>query len=201
MKKIALPLMLVAGLAVSCGKGKLDSTKKKFSYTIGQQIGQNLKAQGIDIDTSILAGSIDEAVAGKESRLKPEEMQAAMQEMQNEMMEKRKKEGEENIKKGDAFLAANKDKEGVKTTASGLQYKVLSEGSGAKPKDTDTVEVNYKGTLLDGTEFDSSYKRNQTAKFPVKGVIPGWTEGLQLMSKGSKYQFFIIANYAKAQRS
>jgi FKBP-type peptidyl-prolyl cis-trans isomerase len=198
--KIALLLTTVA--VVSCGKsvGKLDTTEKKFSYTIGQQIGQNLKAQGIKVDTSVLAASIDEALAGKEGRLTPEEMQKVMQDMQNELIEKRKVEGEENIKKAEAYLEANKGKEGVKVTASGLQYKVISEGTGPKPKETDTVEVHYKGTLTDGTEFDSSYKRNQTAKFPVRGVIPGWTEGLQLMSKGAKYHFFIPPGLAYGER-
>ncbi|MCB0348981.1 MAG: FKBP-type peptidyl-prolyl cis-trans isomerase, partial [Bdellovibrionales bacterium] len=164
--KIALLLTTVA--AVSCGKsvGKLDTTEKKFSYTIGQQIGQNLKSQGIKVDTNILAASIDEALAGKEGRLTPEEMQKVMQEMQNELINKRKAEGEANVKISEKFLEDNKAKDGVKVTASGLQYKVISEGSGPKPKETDTVEVHYKGTLVDGTEFDSSYKRNQTAKFP-----------------------------------
>ncbi len=198
--KIALLLTTVA--VVSCGKsvGKLDTTEKKFSYTIGQQIGQNLKSQGIKVDTNILAASIDEAIAGKEGRLTPEEMQKVMQEMQNELIEKRKTEGDENIKKSEKFLEENKAKDGVKVTASGLQYKVVTEGSGAKPKDTDTVEVHYKGTLIDGTEFDSSYKRNQTAKFPVRGVIPGWTEGLQMMQKGSKYQFVIPPALAYGER-
>jgi FKBP-type peptidyl-prolyl cis-trans isomerase len=198
--KIALLLTTVA--VVSCGKsvGKLDTTEKKFSYTIGQQIGQNLKAQGIKVDTNVLAASIDEAIAGKEGRLTPEEMQKVMQDMQNELIEKRKVEGEENQKKAAKFLEENKTKEGVKVTASGLQYKVVSEGSGPKPKETDTVEVHYKGTLVDGTEFDSSYKRNQTAKFPVRGVIPGWTEGLQMMSKGSKYHFYIPPELAYGER-
>lgn len=203
MKNYAkIALLLTTVTVVSCGKsvGKLDTTEKKFSYTIGQQIGQNLKAQGIKVDTNVLAASIDEALAGKDGKLTPEEMQKVMQDMQNELIEKRKVEGEENIKKAEAYLEANKAKEGVKVTASGLQYKVISEGNGPKPKETDTVEVHYKGTLTDGTEFDSSYKRNQTAKFPVRGVIPGWTEGLQLMSKGSKYHFFIPPGLAYGER-
>ncbi len=189
---------------IACNKkpkvGKLENNKQKVSYTIGQQIGRNLKAQGVEIDVNTLAASITEALEGKESKLKPDEMQAAMAAMQEELVEKRKKDGEENLKKGEEFLAANKSKEGVKTTESGLQYKVVKEGSGESPKAEDVVEVHYVGRLIDGTEFDSSIKRDQTAKFPVNNVIPGWTEGLQLMKEGAKYEFFIPAKLAYGER-
>jgi FKBP-type peptidyl-prolyl cis-trans isomerase FklB len=124
-----------------------------------------------------------------------------MMAFEKDMMEKQKAAGEKNASEGVKFLEDNKKKEGVKTTASGLQYKSLKEGSGAQPKATDTVTVNYRGTLTDGTEFDSSYKRNEPTTFPLSGVIKGWTEGLQLMKKGSKYQFFIPANLAYGERS
>jgi len=197
-----LTAMAIVGLSISCSKkvGKLETTKQKFSYTIGQQIGQNLKTQNIDIDTEILAASIEEALSGKESRLSPEDMQKVLQDVQKELLEKRQAESGENLEEGAKFLEANKAKEGVKSTDSGLQYMVEKEGEGASPSADDTVEVHYKGTLINGEEFDSSYTRNQTAKFPVKGVIPGWTEGLQLMKKGAKYKFFIPADLAYGER-
>jgi FKBP-type peptidyl-prolyl cis-trans isomerase len=128
--------------------------------------------------------------------LSDQEMQDAMMSLQKEMQNKAAELGVKSKKEGEDFLAANKSKEGVKTTASGLQYKVLKEGKGPKPKSTDTVKVHYRGTLLDGTEFDSSYKRGEPVEFPLDQVIKGWTEGLQLMPAGSKYQFWIPANLA-----
>src|SRR5207253_1751905 len=118
-----------------------------------------------------------------------------------DMQEKQEKQAQQNSSAGEKFLAENKSKEGVKTTASGLQYKVLKEGNGAQPKSSDTVTVNYRGTLVDGTEFDSSYKRGQPATFPITGVIKGWTEALQLMKVGSKFQLFVPANLAYGDRS
>tara|TARA_Y100000766_G_C18893273_1_gene599627 strand:- start:1818 stop:2333 length:516 start_codon:yes stop_codon:yes gene_type:complete len=140
--------------------------------------------------------SINDALAGKESRLKPEEMQEAMMNMRKKMVEERKQKAEENKTSGAKYLEENKAKEGVKVTESGLQYKVLKEGEGAQPKESDTVKVHYKGTLIDGTEFDSSYSRNEPAEFGVGQVIRGWVEGLQLMKVGSKYQFFIPSDLA-----
>lgn len=125
---------------------------------------------------------------------------AFSQKMQAKQAEKAKGAADKNKKEGDAFLAANKKKEGVKTTASGLQYKVIKEGTGKKPTATSMATVHYRGTLIDGTEFDSSYKRNEPATFPVNGVIAGWTEALQLMKEGSKYQLFIPGNLAYGER-
>jgi FKBP-type peptidyl-prolyl cis-trans isomerase FklB len=176
----------------------------KVSYAIGVDIAGNFKKQGIDINPEQFAKGLADAWAGSKVLLTDEEVKATLTAFQNElktkMQEKAKAAGEKNKADGATFLAANKVKAGVMTTASGLQYKVVKEGAGAKPTPEDTVSVNYKGTLIDGTEFDSSYKRNQPATFTVKGVIPGWTEALQLMTVGSTYQLFIPAELAYGER-
>ena len=188
-------IFALSGCTKSGGK-ELKTDKDKISYAIGQQIGKSFKAQNLDVDSDVLRDSINDATSGKESRLKPEEMQAAMERMTKSMMEKESGEGKKNLEAGEKFLAENKKKAGVTTTASGLQYEVITKGKGPSPKATDEVKVHYKGTLLDGTEFDSSYSRNQPAEFPLNGVIRGWTEGLQLMNKGAKYKFYIPAALA-----
>jgi FKBP-type peptidyl-prolyl cis-trans isomerase len=151
-----------------------------------------------------LIQGLKDAAEGKELKLTPEERNEAFREFQTNLRTKQEEErkvlGEKNNKEGAAFLAENAKKEGVKVTESGLQYMVMREGKGANPKATDTVEVHYRGTLLDGTEFDSSYKRGKTAKFPLNRVIKGWTEGLQLMKAGSKFKFFIPYQLAYGER-
>lgn len=185
------------------GAAPLTTRKQKFSYALGMNIatglGANLKKQGVDVDWSILAKGIEDGSAGK-ARLTEEEAKAVLNDVQNdvrkEQQEKAKQLGEKNKADGAKFLAANKSKEGVKTLASGMQYKVITEGTGPKPTAADTVVCNYRGTLIDGTEFDSSYKRGEPATFPVGGVIKGWTEALQLMPVGSKWQLFIPSDLA-----
>ncbi|HEY8270826.1 MAG TPA: FKBP-type peptidyl-prolyl cis-trans isomerase [Pseudobdellovibrionaceae bacterium] len=176
-------------IAVGCTK-KLDTDQKKASYAIGQQIGGNMKQQNIEIDTDVMAMAMKDAIKG-DSKMTKEEIQQAMMKLQESAMKKQQEAGEENKKKGAEFLEKNKTAEGVKVTASGLQYKVEKEGDGKMPTKTDTVKAHYKGTLIDGTQFDSSYDRGQPAEFPVQGVIPGWSEALQLMKVGSKYKLFI----------
>ncbi len=167
----------------------------KVSYVLGQSIGGDFRRQGFEIDPKIFADSFTEAFNGKESQMPVGEMQHIMQNFQRAMEDKKQAEqmesGKENIEAGKKFLEENSKKEGVKTTESGLQYKVLTEGSGKKPAATDTVETHYEGKTLDGTIFDSSYKRGQTTSFPLNGVIKGWTEALQLMAEGSKYELYI----------
>lgn len=176
------------------------TAKEKASYAIGMAMARNMKAQGIELDADIFAKGFKDTASGAEPVMTDQEAQAAMTVFQAEMVAKKQEEmkklSEENKKMGEAFLAENKKKEGVKTTASGLQYKVIKEGDGKKPGAKDMVKVNYKGTLVDGTEFDSSYKRNEPATFPVSGVIPGWTEALLLMKTGSKYEIVIPSNLA-----
>jgi FKBP-type peptidyl-prolyl cis-trans isomerase FklB len=179
---------------------QLKDQKDKVSYSIGMNIGSNLSRQKVDINPDILAAGIKDALAGK-PQLTQDQVKEVMTQFEKDMEQKQKAAGEKNKADGAKFLEDNKKKEGVKTTASGLQYKVLKEGTGPQPKATDMVTVNYRGTLIDGTEFDSSYKRGQPATFPLNGVIKGWTEGLQLMKTGSKYQFFVPSNLAYGERS
>ena len=182
----------------------LTSTKQKASYAIGMNWGTGLHRQGIDVDSAALIQGMKDALAGGKTLLTEDEARAALMQLQKEMQEKQQakaaQEGEANKKEGDAFLAANKSKEGVVTLPSGLQYKILKEGNGPKPTATDSVVCNYKGTLINGTEFDSSYKRGEPATFPVTGVIKGWTEALQLMPVGSKWQLFIPPDLAYGAR-
>jgi len=182
------------------GKASLNSDKSKYSYAVGMQIGRNMKSQSIDLDQSAFNNGISDMLSGKEARLTDQQVQESLKKMAEMRNEKREKEANDNKAKGEAFLESNKSKEGFKTTESGLQYKVLTEGEGAKPKLEDVVSVHYKGTLIDGKEFDSSYKRDKPAEFPVRAVIPGWTEALQLMTVGSKYQLVIPAKLAYGDR-
>ncbi|MBZ5504148.1 MAG: FKBP-type peptidyl-prolyl cis-trans isomerase [Acidobacteriia bacterium] len=182
----------------------LTTPKQKSSYAIGMNWGTGLHKQGIDVDSAALIQGMKDALAGSKTLLTEEEARAALMQLQSEMQakqqEKAKQEGEAGKKEGDAFLAANKGKEGVVTLPSGLQYKILKAGTGAKPTAEDSVVCNYKGTLINGTEFDSSYKRGEPATFPVGGVIKGWTEALQLMPVGSKWQLFIPSDLAYGPR-
>jgi FKBP-type peptidyl-prolyl cis-trans isomerase len=150
----------------------------------------------LEVDAEILSASIKSALAGEPNKLNEKEVQEVMMRLQGQMVEKNKKAAEEGISKGKAFLEDNKKKPGIKVTSSGLQYETLKEGTGASPKATSKVKVNYRGTLIDGTEFDSSYKRNEPIEFPLNGVIKGWTEGLQLMKVGGKTRFFIPSELA-----
>lgn len=190
MKKLVIAGATAALLvAVGCTK-KLDTDLKKASYAIGQQIGGNMKQQNIEIDSDVMAMAMKDAIKG-DSKMTKEEIQQAMMKLQEAAMKKQQEAAEDNKKKGAEFLEKNKSAEGVKVTQSGLQYKVEKEGDGKTPSKTDTVKAHYKGTLIDGTQFDSSYDRGQPAEFPVQGVIPGWSEALQMMKVGSKYKLFI----------
>jgi len=179
---------------------QLKDQKDKVSYAIGMQIGFNLARQKVDVNPDILNAGIKDAIAGK-PQLTPDQVKDVMAQFEKDMEQKQKQLGEKNKTEGAKFLEENKKKPDVKTTASGLQYKIIKEGTGPQPKATDMVTVNYRGTLIDGTEFDSSYKRGQPATFPVNGVIKGWTEALQLMKQGSKYQLFIPSNLAYGERA
>jgi FKBP-type peptidyl-prolyl cis-trans isomerase FklB len=182
----------------------LKTQKEKASYALGMNFGTGLRKQSIDIDPAILARGLRDSFSNGKTLLTEDEAKAVLTLLQSDVR-KRQQElalqlGEANKKQGLEFLEANKAKDGVVTLPSGLQYKVLQEGTGLKPAPTDTVVCNYRGTLLDSTEFDSSYKYGQPATFPVTGVIKGWTEALQLMPVGSKWQLFIPSELAYGER-
>jgi len=181
-------------------KFELKTPMEKISYTIGSNIGKNFKGQSINIDMKAFIKGIEDGIAGGKLLMTEAEMRDVMTAFQKEMMAKQSEAGDKNQKDGEAFLAANKQKPGVITLPSGLQYKVIKEGTGAKPKATDTVSTNYRGTLIDGTEFDSSERQGEPAKFRVDRVIKGWTEALQLMPVGSKWQLFIPSDLAYGPR-
>ena len=178
----------------------LKDQKDKLSYSIGLSIGSNLLRQKVEITPDVLLAGIKDALAEK-PKLTQEQVKEVMTTFEKEMQAKQKAEGEKSAAEGAKFLEENKKKEGVKTTASGLQYKVLKEGTGEQPKATDMVTVNYRDTLISGKEFDSSYKRGEPVTFPLNGVIKGWSEGLQLMKKGAKYQLFVPPNLAYGERA
>ena len=200
----AAAAVLLAAQASAGEAPKLADQKDKVSYSIGMDIGNNLKRQSIEVDPDILARGVKDAMAGDNTLLSTEEARETLVALQQELLaknqERMKQAAEKNKQEGEAYLAGNKKKEGVVSLPSGLQYKVLQAGDGPSPKDTDTVETNYRGTLIDGTEFDSSYKRGQTAVFPVNGVIAGWTEALQLMKVGDKCQLFVPPELAYGER-
>jgi len=182
----------------------LKTDREKQSYAVGVEMGNNIKRQGVDLDGNLIAQGIKDALAGGTMRLTEAEVKETVMAFQKDLMAKQqaihKAAGDKAKAEGEAFLAANAKKSDVATLPSGLQYKVVTEGTGAMPKASDTVTVNYRGKLVDGTEFDSSYARNEPATFPVHGVIPGWTEALQLMKVGSKWELYIPASLAYGER-
>lgn len=195
-------------LIVACAMAQeftaLKSPKEKLSYALGVDLGNQFRQQGIEIDPALFADGLKSALSGGKTLLTEQEVKSVIGELQTRMREKQaatvKEISDKNKKEGEAFLAANKTKEGVVTLPSGLQYKILKAGDGKKPTIDDTVICHYRGTLLNGNEFDSSYKRNQPATFAVKGVIKGWTEALQLMPVGSKWQLFIPSALGYGER-
>lgn len=207
MSKKLLLCAALGALVVGCNQKtetgdaspKLETDEQKVSYGMGLNLGSRIKEE-FDLDLDAFNAGMRHAIKGGEQLMTDEEIMQAMRSFQEKQFAKHETEmqalAEKNKAEGDAFLAANKAKEGVKTTASGLQYRVITEGKGKKPGPNDTVEVHYRGTLVDGTEFDSSYKRNSTVTFPVSGVIAGWTEALQLMPVGSKYELVIPSDLA-----
>jgi FKBP-type peptidyl-prolyl cis-trans isomerase FklB len=183
---------------------KLSTLKDSVSYSIGMDIGKNLKNQSVEVVPEILAHGIKDILDSNKTVLTEEQSQAVMMELQKQLMAKHEEkmniQKEKNKADGEAFLAENKKKEGVVTLPSGLQYKILTPGTGKKPKENETVTVNYVGNLIDGTEFDSSIKRGQPASFPVHGVVKGWIEALQLMPVGSKWQLFVPSDLAYGEQ-
>lgn len=208
MKRSALitPVVLLS-LTGSLQAADLKTLEERASYAFGQEVFSNLKRQGVSLDPDTFVKGYLDAANGNKPALTPQDASAARMEFQEQLraklLEEQKIVGEKNLKEGDAFLKANAEKEGVIVTKSGLQYKVLKSGDGKQATVNDTVVTHYRGTLIDGREFDSSYKRNKPATFPVRGVIAGWTEALQLMKVGDKWELYIPSNlaYGEAQRS
>jgi FKBP-type peptidyl-prolyl cis-trans isomerase FklB len=201
---LAVALLFFASGLYAAEPVTLKTPKDKLSYIIGVQIGNDLKSQSIDVDPSLVNKGIQDSMSGNKLLIGDQEAKdiigAYQKERATKMAEEKKKIGETNKKEGAAFLAENKKKTGVKTLPDGLQYKVIKEGTGKTPKATDTVVTQYRGTLVNGTEFDSSYKRNEPATFPVNGVIKGWTEALQLMKEGSKWQIVVPSELAYGEQ-
>lgn len=217
MKRLFLrfPLVMMVALvflATGCGatggqaekRPQLKSVKDKVSYSIGLNIGTDFVAQGMEIDADLLALGIKDAVGRAEPLLSDEEMQEAIVAFQEEMLSRQEEMmselSAENLRAGQAFMAENADREGVISLPSGLQYRVVEQGEGVSPAVTDRVSVHYEGRLVDGTVFDSSLERGEPAVFPVAGVISGWTEALQLMSEGAKWEIFLPADLAYGER-
>jgi FKBP-type peptidyl-prolyl cis-trans isomerase FklB len=203
MKYLAAIAVVLSFAVNAFGEEKppqLKDQKDKASYSIGLNVGFTLKRQNLDLNADAFMAGFKDSMSGRKPLLTEQEVKDTMMAFEKEMQDKQEAAGKKSAGDGEKFLVENKTKDGVKTTASGLQYKVIKEGTGAQPKANDTVSVNYRGTLIDGTEFDSSYKRGQPATFPVSGVIKGWTEALQLMKAGSKYQLYIPAGLAYGER-
>jgi FKBP-type peptidyl-prolyl cis-trans isomerase len=183
---------------------KFKDEKEKYSYMVGMDVARSLGQIKDEIDVGTVVKALEASLKGDKTTLTDAEAMAVrqefMQKLQGKQAAKMKEEADKNAKEGEAFLAKNKDKPGVKVTASGLQYEVVKQGTGPKPKATDTVKVDYTGTKIDGTKFDSSVDRGQPATFPLNQVVPGWTEGLQLMPVGSEYKFYIPAKLAYGER-
>jgi len=201
-----LSIIFAASAAYAAEDVALNTQRDKVSYGIGMDIGNSLKKQSIDVDTDLLIKGLKDAYSGGKQLMTEQELRESMTLFRNEMIAKQmsqlKELSEKNKKEGEDFLAENRKKEGVVTLPSGLQYQIITEGAGEKPKATDTVSVHYRGSLINGTEFDSSYQhaQGQPVTFPVSGVIPGWTEALQLMKAGSKWQIFIPSNLAYGEK-
>lgn len=207
MKRLLISVLMIAVAAVpafAAEQTKLKTDKEKLGYSVGYVTGMNMKQDGLEVSAEQLSRGIRDGYLGKKGAMSEEEIKGALDEYQKILMAKQvdamKQLADKNKKEGDTYLAANKKKEGVVTTASGLQYKVIAAGTGKQPKETDSVKVHYRGTLLDGAEFDSSIKRGEPAVFPVNGVIAGWKEVLLLMKEGAKWQVAIPSELAYGER-
>lgn len=207
MKKFFITFVSIGlffNVCLAAEKSELKNEKDKINYSVGYQVGSDLKRQGVEIKPEVLVKGVQDAIDGTEPLLSQEDMRSTLVALQKRIMaaqqEQNMKKAQENLAAGKAFLDENAKKNGVKTLPSGLQYMVIKEGTGKKPGKNDTVTVDYRGTLIDGTEFDSSFKRGQPATFQLNRVIPGWTEALQLMKEGSKWKLFIPPDLAYGER-
>jgi FKBP-type peptidyl-prolyl cis-trans isomerase FklB len=197
-------VVALSGASFAADAPELKTDREKISYSIGMDIGGNLKRGSVEVDPDLLARGLKDSYGGGKTILTEDQARQALEDFQKTLMAKQAETmkilSEKNKADGEKFLAENAKKEGVKALPSGLQYKEITPGTGKSPKAADSVTTHYKGTLIDGTEFDSSYKRGQPATFPVSGVIPGWTEALQLMKEGAKWQLFVPPDLAYGER-
>lgn len=200
LSALTISLCLAPAMILHAADIELKTEKDKLSYAIGLITAQQWKQQNIDVNPDVIAAVIDDIQSGNTPQLSEAEVRAALDNFQNQQQENAKLASDDNKAEGAAFLAKNKDNDGVVETESGLQYQIIEPGEGANPLATDSVTVHYRGTLLDGTEFDSSHKRGQPATFPLNGVIAGWTEGVQLVKPGGKIKLFIPSNLAYGDR-
>jgi FKBP-type peptidyl-prolyl cis-trans isomerase FklB len=202
---LIISMVLFLGVGFAAEKPEMKGENDRVSYSVGYQVGGDFKRQGVELNPDLLVKGIQDALAESKPLMTPEEMRKTLVDLKKKIVADQRKQqeeqGQKNLAEGKAFLAKNAKKKGVKTLPSGLQYKVIEKGNGTSPKKTDSVTVNYRGTLIDGTEFDSSYKRGKPATFRVDGVIAGWTEALQLMKPGAKWQLFIPAKLAYGGRA
>ena len=196
---MALGMGLLAVASAGAGDPALKSPKERYIYALGMDLGNQLRKMSVDVDADLFRAALKDALSGSKTLLTEAEVKSAIAELQAEVKKNQilpVKSQEDGQKSGQAFLAENKTKEGVVTLPSGLQYKILKQGDGRKPTEADTVVCQYRGTLVNGAEFDSSYRTGQPANLAVSAIIPGWREGLKLMAVGSKYQFFIPSELA-----
>jgi len=207
MKKsfIAVPALgLLCGVCLAAEQVGLKDENDRATYSVGYQVGSDFKRRGLNVNPDVLVQGVQDAMSGAEPLLTPQEIRTTLVDLKKQALadqrEKLKKQAEENLEQAQAYLAENTQKQGVKSLPSGLQYKVIAEGAGKSPKKDESVTVHYRGTLIDGTEFDSSYSRNKPATFQTDRVIPGWTEALQMMKEGAKWQLFIPPKLAYGER-
>jgi len=191
LNKRVMPVLLLAVLPVLGQAAEMKSLEARFSYALGYQFATQLKTQGLDVDGAVFGAALDDLLKDKPLALSFDEMRSAVEQMKAKLVEEKEAQAKQAQQKGEAYLSANGSKEGVKTLASGLQYKVLTAGEGEVPPAGSTVTVNYRGSLINGKEFDSSYARNEPAEFALNGVIPGFKEGLSLMNPGAKWMLYI----------
>lgn len=202
---LTIPVLgLLCGVCSAAEPVKLETENEKINYSVGYQLGGDFKRQEVEIKSDMLLQGIEDAISDGKPLLDEQERRATLmalaQRVKAEQKQKMQQQGADALKTGEAFLAENSGKEGVTTLPSGLQYKVITAGTGKSPQKSDKVTVNYRGTLIDGTEFDSSYSRNKPATFGVGQVIPGWTEALQLMKEGDKWELVIPSKLAYGER-
>lgn len=196
------PILLVLAFTAAGAEEppELDTDQKRFSYAVGYQIGQSLKRDGLDVETAPFLQALEDVLSGADPKMTVTEMRQALQAFQQQKAHERQAKAEENKAAGEAFLAENRKKEGVQELPSGLQYEIIKEGTGKQPAADDTVVVHYRGQLLDGTEFDSSFSRGKPTTLPVSGVIKGWQEALQKMREGAEWKLFVPPELAYGEK-